>query len=156
MNEASALLAVGSDFEYEGRRYHLRPFTLGDEAKFGAWREREAYKSVARQKAWMEPDDYALALQAIPIARSAGKFDFKHRDSIECLLSGDGCKYFLLLCIEPINPQPNDPIVNEEFVDKLFESKFSEMIKAVEAANKDPKVKAERRKDRRKARRSAI
>ena len=156
MSDASALLAVGQDFEYEGRKYHLRPFTLGDEAQFGAWRESEAYKSVARQKAWMEPDDYALALQGIPIARSAGKFDFKHRDTIDCLLSGDGAKKFLLMCLERVNPQPGDPVIDEEFVDKMYEKKFAEMVKLVEAANKDPKVKAERRRDRRTARRSGI
>ena len=155
MSEASALLAVGSDFEYEGRKYHLRPFTLGDEAIYEAWLEREAYKAVARQKAWMEPDDYKLALAAVSDGVAAQRYTFMSRLGQESLTSSAGVKQFLLMTLQHANPKPDDPPIDEEFVDKLYNAKLKESVEYIKRANTDPKLKAELRRQRKMARRSA-
>ena len=155
MSEASALLAVGSDFEYKGRKMHLRPFTLKDEAIYESWLEEQAYNGVFRLKSRMEPDDYKVAISAVASDVAAGQFEFMSIAGQKSLRSPSGIKKVLLMTLEYSEKRSDDFPIDEEFVDKLYNEKLSEVINYIERCNSDPKLRAEMRRQRRKERRDS-
>lgn len=148
MSEASNMLAVGQDFEYGEKKYHLRPFTLGDEGVFEAWLEEQAYKTVQRNRRIMDEDEYKIALGDVAVRSAAGEFDFVGLVAQKSLRSPSGIKKVMQMTLEAVG---HDTIVDEELIDKMYNDKLMETIEYLNRINSDPKVKAELRRAQRRS-----
>ena len=155
MSDASKLLGVGSVFEYGGRKFRLRPFTLNDEAIYEAWLEEEAYKAVKRNRETLDATEYAIAIGAVADHAAAGDYDFLNLICQKSLASPSGIKKILSMTMQETFADGTTVDADDETVDKLYNDRMSETIELFKQMNSDPKAKAELRRQMKQRRRSA-
>lgn len=155
MSDASKLLGVGNDFEFQGRKFRLRPFTLLDEAVYEAWLEQEAYRAVQRNRSTLDATEYAIAIGAVADHSAAGDYDFLSLICQKSLSAPSGVKKILSMTMEEMLPDGKTCGTDDETIDKLYNERMSEAVEFFKQVNTDPKAKAGLRRGLKKLRHSA-
>ena len=122
--------ALGSDFElsFEGKSYTFSPWKYKVQALFERYLEKEAFDVVNRLSAHLTVDE-RKEMKAIVIRDVAvGTYTFGSPELMRALQSNRHAKKFIEFALKV-----NHPEVNEEFVDRLYDSKAGEIWDGVNA-----------------------
>ncbi len=135
MGAVSLALGAGSTFDFEGRVYHLAPWTFEVQGEFEKYLEREAVAACQRISTFLPADSAEKALSLLLRDIAAGIYTFGTDTVGKALESNKHSRYLVWLMFRA---QPNQTDVTRELVDRMFKEKLKELMTAAKLANADP------------------
>lgn len=133
MGEISRALGQGSEFEFEGRKYVLSPWTFDIQGKFERYLEEQAFRVARRMAATMPQDEADRLLRGVAEDITTGKYTFGQKAWAEATTAIPHLQYLVFLML-----QPHQPDVTLDGVKKIFEKDMELIYQKVAEVNADP------------------
>jgi hypothetical protein len=138
MSVTSAVLGSGTEFEFEGRKYILSPWTFAIMAAFERHLEDEAFQAIHRLSKYLTPAEKAEQLATLARDVAAGKYTFGSPLVAEALEAKKHFSYLVYLML-----RPNHPDISEEAAYRMVNGDPEQLYAKAAEANADPSPGAE-------------
>lgn len=133
MPSAADLLAVPTEFEFEGKVYHLLPPTQIQQGKYQRYLERNAWEALDRSAEYRDPAAVKTDRESLTAAISAGEYEWDGPVGARAQQTPDGAAKLLQILLDVDAPTADRMAL-------AHIAKFSAMLLAMQGD--DPKALA--------------